>query len=102
MSVVVVATVKPIPEHRDEVADALKRLVATSHTEHGVECFALHADGEDFLIIEKWADQASVEAHIAAPPSEEIRDVVENKLREAPSHAYVTPIPAGDTHLGQI
>jgi len=102
MSIAVVATIKPLPQHRSKVADALKQLVRTAHQEPGVECFALHEGQDEFVIIEKWVDQASVDAHIAAPLSDALQEVIATCLQEAPTHQYLTPIPQGDQLLGVI
>jgi quinol monooxygenase YgiN len=42
MSVVVVATVFPIPKHRAEVVAAFEEAITRVHGEPGVELYALH------------------------------------------------------------
>ena len=44
MPVVVVATITPKPEYRDEVIAAMKKAVPLVHAEDGCELYALHAD----------------------------------------------------------
>jgi quinol monooxygenase YgiN len=42
MSVVIVVTAIPIPEHRGEVVAAFEEAIARIHGEPGVELYALH------------------------------------------------------------
>jgi quinol monooxygenase YgiN len=44
MSVVVVVTAFPVPEHRAEVVAAFEAAIARVHDEPGVELYALHRD----------------------------------------------------------
>ncbi|WP_166459503.1 putative quinol monooxygenase [Amycolatopsis pithecellobii] len=97
------ATLKPLPEHRAEVMAALRTLVAAAHTEEGVERFALLDGGADvFVIIEKWVDRNAWEAHTRSAASQQANKAVAGKLREAPAHLFLTPIPAGDDRLGRL
>ena len=50
MSVVVVVTAFPIPEHRAEVVAAFEEAIARVHDEPGVELYALH-EGRDRLVM---------------------------------------------------
>jgi quinol monooxygenase YgiN len=102
MSVLVLATVKPYPQHRSEVTAALASLVSSAHAERGVELFALLEGEHDLIILQKWTDQAAIDAHIAAPLSVELRHRLASKLQEVPTHTYLTPIPVGNGPLGSI
>jgi quinol monooxygenase YgiN len=42
LSVVVVATAYPLPDHRAEVIAAFEEAIALAHDEPGVELYALH------------------------------------------------------------
>ena len=55
MSVVVVATIMPLPEHRDEVIATLKETVDQVHAEEGCELYTLNEAPDRLIMIEKWA-----------------------------------------------
>src|SRR5262249_33548689 len=62
MSVVVVVTAYPIPEHRAEVIAAFEAAIARVHNEPGVELYALHEGRDRLVMIEKYeSDQARSE-----------------------------------------
>ncbi len=66
MAVVIVATIIPVAEYRDEVITALETAQQTVHSsEDGCELYAMH-EGPDgrLVMIEKYADQAAVDAHL--------------------------------------
>lgn len=64
MSVIVVATIVPIPEYRADVVAALEDAIASVHiSDHGCELYALHEGKDRLVMIEKWADQGALEAH---------------------------------------
>ena len=58
MAIVVVATLFPVPAHRDEVIAALETTGAKVHADDGTLLYALH-EGRDgrLVMIEKYADR---------------------------------------------
>ena len=54
MSVVVVVTAFPVPEHRAEVVAAFEAAIARVHDEPGVELYALHEGQGRLVMIEKY------------------------------------------------
>jgi quinol monooxygenase YgiN len=93
MSLLMLATLKPLPEHRDAVAAALETLVAAAQLQKGAERFALFNAGDDFVIVEQWADEASWDAHVASAASRAAVEAVAGRLREPPTHDRLTPVP---------
>ena len=63
MSVVVVATIIPLPEHRDEVIATIAETVAKVHEEDGCELYALHQADDRLMMVEKWASPEALRAH---------------------------------------
>jgi quinol monooxygenase YgiN len=102
MSLVMLATLKPLPEHRLAVAEALKTLVAAAQLEKGMECFALFSTDDDFIIIEQWADEASWDAHVAAASSLAALEAVAGRLREPATHQRLSPVPVGGRARGAL
>ena len=68
MSVVVVATIIPLPEYRDEVIATITETVAKVHEEDGCELYALHQADDRLMMVEKWASSEALRAHSRALP----------------------------------
>jgi quinol monooxygenase YgiN len=66
--ITLVATVTVNPSARSAVEAALVEAVASTLDEPGCEQYDLHRDARDpnrFLVLERWHDQASLDAHAA-------------------------------------
>lgn len=70
MPVVVVATLLPLAEHRDEVIELVRIRVAEVHSEPGCQLYALHDAGDELVIVEQWADEKALEMHAAGRVTE--------------------------------
>ena len=57
MSVVVVVTAFPLPEHRAEVIAAFEAAIARVHYEPGVALYALHEGPDRLVMIEKYESE---------------------------------------------
>ena len=102
-AVVLVVTLRPSPNDRDEVVRVLEETVARVHAEdHGCELYSLHSDGDDFVLIEKWTDQAALDAHGISEATRAMGQGLKDKLREPVVIIRLKPIPLGDPRLGQI
>lgn len=63
MSVVIVATAFPIPEHKAEVVAAFEAAITRVHSEEaGCELYALHQGRDRLVVIEKYASDDAVAA----------------------------------------
>jgi quinol monooxygenase YgiN len=102
MSVVVVATVYPLPEHRAEVIAAFEETIARVHTEDGCELYALHEGADRLVMIEKWASGDALRVHGRAAALTELGPKLEGKLVSAPDVQVVQPHPAGTAALGAL
>ena len=60
MSVVVVATITPLPGHADEVIAAFAETIPLVHAEDGCELYALHRAEDRLIMIEKWASREAL------------------------------------------
>ncbi|MGH3410466.1 MAG: putative quinol monooxygenase [Streptosporangiaceae bacterium] len=63
MSVVVVATIRPLPEHRDEVIAAFTETIAQVHAEGGCELYALQQADDRLIMVEKWTSREALGVH---------------------------------------
>ena len=104
MAVIVVATLYPVPEHRDEVIAALETAKSTVHaTEDGCLLYALH-EGPDgrLVMIEKYADDAAFAAHGKGDALAELGAALKGKLRARLDVQVLTPHPAGSPEKGAL
>jgi quinol monooxygenase YgiN len=102
MAVVVVATVRPQAEHRDDVWTALESAAPQVHAEDGCDLWALHEAKGTFVVIEQWRDPAALRAHGSGPVFTDLTQALEGKL-EAPLEVEVlTPKSVGDFDRGAV
>ena len=104
MALVVVATLVPVPEYRDDVIAALETAITKTHpAEEGVLLYALH-EGKDgrLVMIEKYADDAAFAAHGKSPALAELGAAVKGKLSAPMDVQVLTPHPAGSADKGTL
>jgi quinol monooxygenase YgiN len=92
------------PEYRDEAIAAFEAAEETVHaTEDGCLLYALHEspDGK-FVMIEKYADQAAVDAHVAGAGLAALIKALEGKLAAPMDVQILTPHPAGSAEKGAL
>jgi quinol monooxygenase YgiN len=103
MSVVVVASIHPLPEHRDEVTAAFTDTIAQVHAEdQGCQLYSLH-DGEDRLVmIEKWASEEALAAHGRGPALVDLNARIAGKYLGEIDVQVLRPHPAGTAQQGTL
>lgn len=102
MPIVLVATLAPLPEFRDDVLLALQEAVPRVHTEPGCELYALHDSPSGFLIIEQWSDAAALKAHARGEALGQLRSELEGKLDRPLDTKMYTPLPRGHAGKGRL
>jgi quinol monooxygenase YgiN len=102
MSVVVVATITPLPEHVDAVREALRAAVPQVHAEPGCELYALHEDDGGFVMVERWADADALRVHGKAEALTTLGGVLAGKLAGAPEVRRLSALPGGDSGRGTV
>ena len=102
MSVIVVATILPLPEHRAAVIDALKETIEQVHAEDGCELYGLNEAPDRLIMIEKWASQQALDAHSAGPNLAVLGPKLAGKVAAAPDVIVLQPVPAGDPAKGAV
>jgi quinol monooxygenase YgiN len=103
MSVIIVATIVPKPEFRDDVIAALEKAAGSVYGEAGCELYALHtaADGP-LVMIEKYADQDAVKAHSKGVGVKGLMADIDGKLESPMGVQFLTPRPAGTSDKGVL
>lgn len=102
MSVVVVATIVPLAEHRDEVIAAFKETIAQVHAEDGCELYSLHVAPDRLIMIEKWASRDALAAHSKGAVLAAIRPKLAGKTAGPSGVIVLDPEPAGDLNKGVL
>jgi quinol monooxygenase YgiN len=104
MAIVVIATLFPIPEHRDAVIAALETAEGTVHaTEDGALLYALHEAPDGRLVmIEKYTDDAAVAAHQSGAGLAELSAALKGKLSAPVDVQVLIPHPAGSAEKGTL
>jgi quinol monooxygenase YgiN len=102
MSVVVVATIVPLPEHRAEVIAALTETIGLVHGEDGCELYSLNEAPDRLIMVEKWASRAALVAHSKGANLAAVGSKLAGKVSAAPEVITLRPVPAGDPAKGAI
>jgi quinol monooxygenase YgiN len=103
MSVVVVATIIPIPEHREEVIATFEETIAAVHAnDAGCELYALHEGDDRLVMIEKWASAELLEAHSQGAALTAAGPRLAGKLVGPPDVQVFRPHPAGTPEQGTL
>lgn len=102
MSVVVVATIIPLPEHRDEVIATITETVAKVHKEDGCELYALHQADDRLMMVEKWASSEALRAHSKGAALAAQAPRLAGKLAGPAEVIVLQAVPAGDPPKGKL
>ena len=102
MSVVVVATIVPLAEHRDEVIAAFKETIEQVHSEDGCELYALHEAPDRLIMIEKWASAEALGVHSKAVALTALNPQLAGKVAGRPEVVVLQQVLAGDPGKGQV
>src|SRR5262245_1745046 len=102
MSVVVVVTAFPIPEHRAEVVAAFEAAITQVHNEPGRELYALPEGPDRLVMIEKYESQQARSEHTRGAALADLRSALEGKLSSGLDAQVLTPHPAGNPQKGAL
>ncbi len=102
MSVVVVASIVPLPEHRDEVIAAFKDTIERVHAEDGCELYSLHEAPDRLIMIEKWASPEALANHSRGVNLAMLNPRLAGKVSAPPEVVVLQPVPAGDPAKGAL
>lgn len=101
MTVHVFASLQPKPEHRENVALALKSLVSATRAEPGnitYDLFIAAEGDEGFYLIESYKDMVAFEAHKASQHYLEYREKAAEWLQQLPSVKVLYPLDVLSEH----
>ena len=84
-AVCVTATLHVLPGHEEAVIRALKKIAFASRSEQGCLQYDPHqclVDPRTFMVLEKWASKADLDAHAGRPHMAEFLEAVSDCLTE--------------------
>jgi quinol monooxygenase YgiN len=103
MSVVIVATAHPVPEHRAEVIATFEDTIARVHAEdEGCQLYAIHEGDDRLVMIEKWASKESLASHSRGSALADLAHRLDGKLIGELDVQVLRPHPAGTILQGTI
>ena len=103
MTVVVVATIRPLPDRRAEVVAAMEAVIARTHAEDdGCLLYALHQAPDRLVMIEKWSSQEALAAHLSGPAIAELQQKTDGLLAAPADILTLQPHPAGTADQGAL
>jgi quinol monooxygenase YgiN len=102
VSVIVVATIIPLPEHRDEVIAAFTATIPQVHAEDGCELYALHAAPDRLIMVEKWASRDALRTHSKGAALAALNPTLAGKVAGPSEVIVLDAVPAGEPAKGQL
>ncbi|MFI6369458.1 putative quinol monooxygenase [Streptomyces sp. NPDC050546] len=103
--VVLVATMVAKPGQEELIEKTLTEAAARVHAEPGCLRYALHRKAGttgEFVMIEKWASQEALGAHMKGAAMREIGTALAHALAGAPDMVFLDAIPAGAPDAGAV
>ncbi len=92
--VVVVATIRPKPEHRAEVIAAMEKAIASVHAhDDGCLLYALHEGDDRLVMVEKWSSAEALAEHSHGAALAELNAGAERAPRGKPGRPGAQPAP---------
>ena len=102
-AVVVVATIRPLPEHRAEVIAAMEKVIADVHADDdGCLLYALHEGDDRLVMVEKWASAEALAKHSRGAALAELNEALSGRLAGALDVQILQPHPAGTAAQGAL
>jgi quinol monooxygenase YgiN len=103
MAVVVVATIRPLPDRRAEVIAALEAVIARVHAEDdGCLLYALHEGKDRLVMVEKWSSGEALAAHGRGPAIAELGKRLDGLVEGTFDVQVLQPHPAGTPEQGIV
>ncbi|GAA3395272.1 putative quinol monooxygenase [Cryptosporangium minutisporangium] len=99
---IIVATVLPKTEHRDEVKEALLAAAPAVHQEKGCHLYAMHEAADRFVVIESWESLEDMGAHAQGEAFTAMGKALDGKLSAPLDIVVLEALPAGDPAKGAL
>ncbi|MFF5654092.1 putative quinol monooxygenase [Streptomyces collinus] len=103
--VILVATMVAKPGQEELIEKTLTAALPAVHAEPGCLLYALHRKAGttgEFVMIEKWASQEALGAHMKGAAMREIGIALAQALAGPPDMAFLDALPAGGRDAGAV
>jgi quinol monooxygenase YgiN len=101
--VVVVATIRPLPEHRAGVIAAMEKTIADMHShDDGCLLYALHEGDDRLVMVGKWSSAEALAEHSRGPALAELSQALAGRLEGGLDVQVLRPHPAGTPDQGTV
>jgi quinol monooxygenase YgiN len=102
-AVVVVATIRPLPEHRAEVIAAMEKVIADVHAhDDGCLLYALNEGDDRLVMVEKWTSAEALAEHSRGPALAKLNEALNGRLEGDLDVQVLRPHPAGTPDQGTV
>jgi quinol monooxygenase YgiN len=102
-AVVVVATIRPLPEQRAEVIAAMEKVIADVHAhDDGCLLYALNEGDDRLVMVEKWTSAEALAEHSRGPALAELNEALDGRLEGGLDVQVLRPHPAGTADQGTV
>jgi quinol monooxygenase YgiN len=103
MAVVVIATLRPLPDRRDEVIAVMHDVIARVHAEdEGCLLYALHEAPDRLVMVEKWSSPEALAAHGRGAAIAELGKRLDGLVEGGSDLQILQPHPAGTADQGAL
>ena len=102
MSVVVVATITPLPGHHEPTRDALRTAIAAVHAEDGCELYALNEAPDRFVMVERWSSADALATHGKGAAVAQLNQALDGLVAGPAEVIVLDAVPAGDPAKGLV
>ena len=99
--VVVIATIRPLPEYRAEVIAAMEKAIADVHAhDDGCLLYALNEGDDRLVMVEKWTSAEALDKHSRGPALVELNQALSGRLAGGRRRAETPAAPGGHPRPG--
>ena len=103
MSVVVIATIRPLPDRRADVIAVLESVVTRVHAEdEGCLLYALHEGRDRLVMVEKWSSGEALAQHGRGAAVAELTKRLDGLVEGTPDVQVLQPHPVGAPEQGTL
>lgn len=102
MSVIVVATLAPKPGRLQDLIDAMGAIVPLVHDEPGCELYAVHSDGTNVIMVERWESPDALKVHARGDNLKAFNAATADIADGAPVVVVTQNVPFGNPVKGTI
>jgi quinol monooxygenase YgiN len=99
---ILIVTFTPKPGKLEELTSAFASVVPRVHEEPGCELYAVNRCGDRLVLIEKWADESSLEVHRNAPALAEFRKRTADLMGTPMDVLFLDAVPMGSSAKGAV